>query len=101
MGLRRNRRLNEEKVNLIYDEIAKRLENNDDYLVRVKSMERLIKIYDDVNYQNLNFLQKIHETVSKDERRFFSVSILNTLNREGIDIFPNIDNVKFDIFIII
>ena len=101
MKLRRNKRLSDEKVHLIYNEIAKRLENNDEFLTKIKSLDRLIKIYDDVGLQNLNYLQKIHERVSKMERPFFSVSILNTLNREGLDILPDIENVIFNFIIII
>ena len=92
MNLRKHRRLYEDKVNLIYDEIAKRL-STDDYLSRIRNLEKLLAVYNDTGIKNHNLLQKIYERLSKNEKISFSNVIFDTLNRGGVEIIPYIQKV--------
>ena len=90
--LMRSRRLSEDKFNVIYNEIAKRLAT-DDHIFQIKNLEKLIITYNDVGFQNHHLLQKIYERFSIIGTLSFSNIILDTLNREGIDINPYIQKV--------
>jgi hypothetical protein len=87
MNLRRNRKLTDDKLGLVYEEIAKRLPS-DDFLTRHKSIDTLLRIYKESHIKNENLLAAVHKHFSDFQQPYFSVQNFDILNRNGFDINP-------------
>lgn len=83
--LRRNRRLNDEKINLIFDEVAKRLPN-DEFLSKFKTMERILQIHERVNGKSNALLQAVFKVLTESNNPWFSASIVQILIKNKIDV---------------
>jgi hypothetical protein len=90
LNLSRGRKPTEDKVIIIYEEIAKRI-SSDEFTSRFKTIEKLLSIYEKAGIQYEPILDKIVQRLSEFQGTFFSGPILRSLNRNGKDISALID----------
>jgi len=90
LNLSRGRKPTEDKIIVIYEEITKRI-LNDEYTSRFKTLERLLEIYEKAGIQYEPLLDKIIQRISEYQGTFFSGPILKCLNRNGKDVSPIVD----------
>jgi len=90
LNLSRGRKPTEDKIIIIYEEIAKRI-LNDEYTSRFKSLERLLNIYEKAGIQYQPLLDKVVQRITEYPGTFFSGPILRCLNKNGKDITPILD----------
>lgn len=88
--LSRFRKIADDKIVIIYDEIAKRLPE-DSHLSKLKSLEKLIEIYDKTEIKHKSLIEKVYQTVMGLQSPFFSGPILQCLANHGFDIVPILD----------
>jgi hypothetical protein len=90
LNLSRGRKPTEDKVIIIYEEIARRI-SNDEFTSRFKTIEKLLTIYEKAGVQYEPILDKIVQRLSEYQGTFFNGPILRALNRNGKDISALID----------
>jgi hypothetical protein len=83
--LRRNRRLNDDKIVTVYEEIAKRV-LNDEFMGKFRNIERLVEIYQKCGIKYEPLVQKIHARLSEVNYPFFSAPIFQCLIDHGLDV---------------
>lgn len=92
LNLPRSRRTQQDKITIIYEEISKRL-LEDDYLGKPKVLERLIDIYDKAGIEYDQLVEKIYQRALNYKGLFYSRSVLLSLNNKGKDITPILDRL--------
>jgi hypothetical protein len=94
--LKRNRRLQEDKLSIVLEEIARRLPN-DDFLSRTRTIERLAQLQNALGSRNDILVKAIQAKLLASEKPIWNTTILQTLIRNQIDVSPILDKVALKI----
>ena len=84
------RKLTEERFRLIFDEVGKRLPE-DQFLSKFKNIEKIIEVYDRAGIKHPQLVEKVYEAVLKFPDSFFSGPVLQCFSNHKLDIKPLLD----------
>ena len=89
-SLPRFRRIHNDKISIMYEEITKRLPN-DEYIGRIRSIEKLVGIYQKAGVNYAPLVDAIYQKIADLQGPFFSSTIYQFLAKNGKDVSPLLD----------